>query len=254
MSSKHLLISDLPDDVIFTILGYLSYENVAQIRIVNSFFNQLCKQHLNQGFYKVKKVLINFFNNLRSNLPRRHSARQNHPYAKHCLALNCQVKNICKLSATFGKYMEASLCCFIPGKIIDEVYKVLKIVRVNLETPEDYEKISVLNAQTRDLFSMANGHFKWEIEPALRLQLQKLQKEAEESPRSSTDSVPIFSLYGQNRRNRPNRPVLSDLIEVRNSSVKRKKNLFHTFKNGIFRHCTHRMKRLKTWNESRTKR
>ena len=179
-------ISDLPDDVIFMILGYLSYDNVAQIRGVNSFFNQLCKQHLNQGFYKVKEVLNNFYNNLESRLPRRHSARENHPYSNHCHTLKCQSTYMYMLSSTFGKYMDANLCCFIPGKIIDEVYNVLNYVRVNLETPEDYERISVFNAQTQDLFSMAKGHFEGEILPILKQQWKKHKKEGDNSSSSLT--------------------------------------------------------------------
>ena len=97
-------ITYLPDHVMFKILGYLSYDDVAKLRIVNILwvkicykialkiwlkifiysFNRMCIQHLNNGFYKVEKVQSNFLKDLRSKLPRRESARKNHAYARHC--------------------------------------------------------------------------------------------------------------------------------------------------------------------------
>ena len=87
--STQLLVSDLPDDVIFMILGYLSYDNVAHIRIVNSFFNRTCKLHLNRGFNKVQKMQSDLLSRLESKLPRRESAREKHPYFRHCYILKC---------------------------------------------------------------------------------------------------------------------------------------------------------------------
>ena len=47
------------------------------------------------------------------------------------------------LSLSFGKYIEANLCCFIPGKIIDEIYNVLEILKTNSEPPSTYEVLQV---------------------------------------------------------------------------------------------------------------
>ena len=179
--SSQFLIEYLPDHVIFKILGYLPYDYISRIRIVNSFFNRLCKQHLNRGFYKVEKVQSNFLKDLKSKLPRRESARRNHPYARHCDILTAIDTRMNLLSMTFGKYMDASLCCFIPGKIIDEIYNVLNILRTNCETPRTYEVLQEL----RDISSMAMEHFDEKIVPGL---LKKHQKETASTSGNSPPS------------------------------------------------------------------
>jgi len=179
--SSQFLIEYLPDHVIFKILGYLPYDYISRIRIVNSFFNRLCKQHLNRGFYKVEKVQSNFLKDLKSKLPRRESARRNHPYARHCDILTAIDTRMNLLSMTFGKYMDANLCCFIPGKIIDEIYNVLNILRTNCETPRTYEVLQEL----RDISSMAMEHFDEKIVPGL---LKKHQKETASTSGNSPPS------------------------------------------------------------------
>eukprot|EP00093_Oithona_nana_P005816 05816.XXX_61696_62735_1 [CDS] Oithona nana genome sequencing. len=181
--SSQFLIEYLPDHVIFKILGYLPYDYISRIRIVNSFFNRLCKQHLNRGFYKVEKVQSNFLKDLKSKLPRRESARRNHPYARHCDILTAIDTRMNLLSMTFGKYMDANLCCFIPGKIIDEIYNVLNILRTNCETPRTYEVLQEL----RDISSMAMEHFDEKIVPGL------LKKHQKETAATSGNSPPSSS-------------------------------------------------------------
>ena len=44
---------------------------------------------------------------------------------------------------TFGKYIDNTLCCFIPGKIIDEIYNVLDILKTNCDPPRTYEVLQV---------------------------------------------------------------------------------------------------------------
>ena len=100
-------------------------------------FDQVGQRHLNRGFQKVKKIQSQYLEELRAKLPRRESARRQHWYARHCDILDlidCEMKS---LSSTFGRYMEANLCCFIPGKIIDEIYNILEILKTNNEPPNN---------------------------------------------------------------------------------------------------------------------
>ena len=39
--------------------------------------------------------------------------------------------------------MEDNLCCFIPGKIIDEIYNILEILKTNNEPPDDVLQVWV---------------------------------------------------------------------------------------------------------------
>ena len=133
----------------------------------------------------MEKVQSNFLKDLKSKLPRRESARRNHPYARHCDILTAIDTRMNLLSMTFGKYMDANLCCFIPGKIIDEIYNVLNILRTNCETPRTYEVLQEL----RDISSMAMEHFDEKIVPGLLKKHQKETASTSNSPPSSSSPL-----------------------------------------------------------------
>lgn len=59
------------------------------------------------------------------------------------------------LSMTYGKYMDLNLCCFIPGKVIDELFHILNIV---LTTNGPLTPNNLLQ-ELRDISSMAIEHF-----------------------------------------------------------------------------------------------
>ena len=48
-----------------------------------------------------------------------------HPLARHNDILTAIETRISLLSMTFMKYVDLGLCCFIPGKVIDEIFRVL---------------------------------------------------------------------------------------------------------------------------------
>ena len=52
-----------------------------------------------------------------------------HPLARHCDILNAIETRISLLGMTFMKFIELDLCCFIPGKVIDEIYTVLRNIQ-----------------------------------------------------------------------------------------------------------------------------
>lgn len=147
-------------------------------------FNRICKQHLNQGFQKVERVQVQYLKGLKGKLPRRESARRHHKYSRHCDILTAIDTRMNLLSMTFGKYIDASLCCFIPGKIIDEIYNVLRILKESKEPPRTYEVLQEL----RDISSMAMEHFDEKIVPIL---IRKHQKAAAATSSSSTPASPV---------------------------------------------------------------
>ena len=55
-------------------------------------------------------------------LPRRESERRNHKLSCHCDILTAIETRISLLSMTFVKYIDLDICCFIPGKVIDEIH------------------------------------------------------------------------------------------------------------------------------------
>ena len=68
---------------------------------------------------------------------------------------------------TFLKYVDLSLCCFIPGKVIDEIFSVLRTIQADENPPRAYEILQEL----RDISSMAMEYFDEKIVPCLKVQL-----------------------------------------------------------------------------------
>lgn len=92
---------------------------------------------------------------IKSQLPRRESERRNHPLAKHSDILTCIETRISMLSMTYSKYIDKDLCCFIPGKVIDEVFNILKLIESTNKPLRAHEVLQEL----RDISSMAIEHF-----------------------------------------------------------------------------------------------
>ena len=45
---------------------------------------------------------------------------------------------------TFMKYVEMNLCCFIPGKVIDEIFRVLRVIKQDQQPPRSHEILQVI--------------------------------------------------------------------------------------------------------------
>ena len=97
-------------------------------------------------------------------LPRRESERRNHKLSRHCDILTAIETRISLLSMTFIKYVDLDLCCFIPGKVIDEIFSVLRTIQSDENPPRAYEILQEL----RDISSMA-----MEVQPDFHIPIQK---------------------------------------------------------------------------------
>lgn len=73
---------------------------------------------------------------------------------------------------TYSKYIEANLCCFIPGRVIDEVMRLLRLVSY---TDEQFRAREILQ-ELRDITSMAIEHFDEKIAPDLKKLYQENAK------------------------------------------------------------------------------
>ena len=96
-------------------------------------------------------------------LPRRESERRNHKLSRHCDILTAIETRISLLSMTFVKYIDLDICCFIPGKVIDEIFSVLHSLQKEEQPPRAYEILQEL----RDISSMAMEYFDEKIVPTL---------------------------------------------------------------------------------------
>ena len=97
------------------------------------------------GLFSDCKLTTYFLTSL-DRLPRRESERRNHPLIRHCDVLTAIETRISLLQMTFMKYVDAEACCFIPGKVIDELFEVLrKISATDAEIPRSYEVLQAGN-------------------------------------------------------------------------------------------------------------
>ncbi|XP_076062020.1 uncharacterized protein LOC143037527 isoform X1 [Oratosquilla oratoria] len=173
----YLVLTTLPDIVLEKILSYMSYDEIAHLRIVCRKFNQTGERILNSGFRAVERYQAKCLREVKSQLPRRESERRSHPLARHCDILTAIETRLSLLSMTFIKYVDCQLCCFIPGKVIDEIYKVLRFIQTTKTPPRAHEILTEL----RDISSMAMEHFEEKIIPTLK-------------PNMITSSSPRFPL------------------------------------------------------------
>eukprot|EP00088_Acartia_fossae_P051560 TRINITY_DN5791_c0_g1_i1.p1 TRINITY_DN5791_c0_g1~~TRINITY_DN5791_c0_g1_i1.p1 ORF type:complete len:447 (-),score=163.03 TRINITY_DN5791_c0_g1_i1:537-1877(-) len=159
-----LRIAEFPDVVMEHMLSYLSYDNIAKLRRVNKRFDMMCKYMLNRGFQAVEKYHAKCIKEVKSKLPRRESERREHPLARHNDILTAIETRISLLSMTFMKYIDMGMCCFIPGKVIDEIYTVLR----NMKKVDCHSRSCEVLQELRDISSMAMEYFDEKIVPDLR--------------------------------------------------------------------------------------
>ncbi|KAG5322447.1 FBX28 protein, partial [Pseudoatta argentina] len=160
----HLQLINLPDVCLEAILSNLSYDEISKYRIVCRQFDRICKKLLNRGFNLMEKYHAQCLRTVKSKLPRRESERRSHPLARHCDILTAIETRISMLSMTFIKYVDLNVCCFIPGKVIDEIFRVLRLIRETKTPPRAHEILQEL----RDISSMAMEHFDEKILPDLK--------------------------------------------------------------------------------------
>ncbi|XP_072165573.1 F-box only protein 28-like [Diadema setosum] len=157
-------LQSVPDVVLSHVLSYLSYERISQLRSLCRRFNRIGQQVLNQGFTKLDRYHSQCAKELKAQLPRRESERRMHPLARHCDILSAVETRLSLLAMTYTKYIDLQLCCFIPGKVIDEAFRVLHLVKTTKDPPRTHELLQEL----RDLSSMAMEHFDEKIVPDLK--------------------------------------------------------------------------------------
>uniref|UniRef100_A0A1A9WTA4 F-box domain-containing protein n=1 Tax=Glossina brevipalpis TaxID=37001 RepID=A0A1A9WTA4_9MUSC len=155
---------DMPKEIFMEILDRLNYEEISKTRLVCRRFDQQCQQVLNRGFNKAVKQHSLSFKRIKALLPRRESERRNHNLARHADILTSVETRLSMLSMTYGKYMDLSLCCFIPGRVLDEIFRILRLIATTNEPLRPHEVLQEL----RDISSMAIEHFDEKIVNTLK--------------------------------------------------------------------------------------
>ena len=82
---------------------------------------------------------------------------------------------ILQLSYVFDDYVESELCCFIPGKVIDEIFSVQRKMKEDKNLP----RFNKILQELRDISTMAKEHFQDKIVPTLGLISDPVQNVAD---------------------------------------------------------------------------
>ncbi|KAK4873451.1 hypothetical protein RN001_015480 [Aquatica leii] len=215
MSSAPTIIA-LPEVALEKILSYLTYDEIAKTRLVCRRFNQVGGKLLTRGFFQVEKRHSAIYKRMKSMLPRRESERRSHPLSRHCDILSAVETRLSMLSMTYLRYMEGNVCCFIPGKVIDEIDRILTLVDKVKPAPRTHELLQEL----RDISSMAMEHFDETILPRMK---QKVADRSSSSTTSLASSKSTKALYIQvitdeiqkvKKQTKFNKQQVGSLVEV----------------------------------------
>lgn len=161
VSQKHFL--DLPPEIFEKIFSYTGYKTVSQARLVCKLMDRTCGSILNSTFQKLQTQMLHRFHNIKSKMPRRESARRNHPLACESDIIETLHMRLTLLQMSFGKHIERKHCCFFAGEILDEVYRILHYIKVTPKLARPYR----VTDELFDLSTMAMEYFKEHIEPTL---------------------------------------------------------------------------------------
>nr|CAD7593123.1 unnamed protein product [Timema genevievae] len=137
--SQTINLLDLPTEIVLKIFSYLSFRKVAHLRRVSHLMNSLCSSHLNSTFQRMQTQMLNRFQSIKAKMPRRESARRNHPLACESDIIETLHMRLTLLQMTFGKHIERKHCCFFAGEILDEVDRILIHIKVTAKLARPYK-------------------------------------------------------------------------------------------------------------------
>ncbi|XP_024937584.1 F-box only protein 28 isoform X2 [Cephus cinctus] len=159
----NLNLLDLPVEILEKIFSYLDYNIVAHLRPVCHQMDRVCGSILNSTFQRLQTQMLSRFQAIKAQMPRRESARRNHPLACESDIIETLHMRLTLLQMSFGKHIERKHCCFFPGEILDEVYRILYYIKVTPKLARPYK----VTDELFDLSTMAMEYFKERIEPTL---------------------------------------------------------------------------------------
>jgi F-box protein 28 len=130
--------------------------------------DRIARQHLNAGFRRLEQFHGRSMAKVKLHLPRRESERRSHPLSRHSDILTAIETRLSLLGMTYNKFIDLDLCCFIPGKVLDETFAILRVLNRSLDDKTQPARPHELLQELRDISSMAMEHFDEKMAPVLR--------------------------------------------------------------------------------------
>lgn len=156
-------IFDLPNEIFEKIFSFLTYKKIGEIRLTCKRFEQIGSNLLNTTFQRLQNQMLQRFQTIKGQMPRRESARRTHPLARESDIVETLHMRLTLLQMSFGKHIERKHCCFFAGDILDEVYRLL----VYIKSTPNLDRAYIVTDELFDLSTMAMEYFKENIEPRL---------------------------------------------------------------------------------------
>lgn len=170
--NRAVIFVELPAELLVKILNYMSFKEISQVRLVSRRFNEICASMLNSTFQRLQNHMLQRFQAIKSQMPRRESARRNHPLALEIDIVETLHMRLTLLQMTLGKHIERKHICFFAGEILDEVQRIMRYIRQapgRTYKAADYgmSTMAIVTDELFDLSTMAMEYFKEHIEPTL---------------------------------------------------------------------------------------
>jgi hypothetical protein len=159
----HDHFSNLPLELTLKIMSCFSYDQIANLRSVSPAMNQICSARLNKGFKKMQARKSELHADIKQLLPRRDSKREQHPLVTHHRIMSRMVPEVELLSLAYG-----SNGGFIAGKVLDEGWRVLRVVHNSMTQPKPQPLSTDLLKELIELSKLARRHYKECIKPGLQ--------------------------------------------------------------------------------------
>lgn len=156
-------LMQFPNELLEKIFSFLDFKTVCHLRMVNRRLNTVCGQILSSTFMKLQTTMLHRFQSIKAKMPRRESARRQHPLACESDIIEMLHMRLTLLQMSFGKHIERKHCCFFAGGILDEIYGILHYIRTTPRLARPYK----VTDELFDLTTMAMEYFKEKIEPTL---------------------------------------------------------------------------------------
>uniref|UniRef100_A0A7I4YEM7 F-box domain-containing protein n=1 Tax=Haemonchus contortus TaxID=6289 RepID=A0A7I4YEM7_HAECO len=158
----------LPNELQMAILQYLSYDDIAKIRRTCKLLNTLCSYLLNRGFQQLGIDIDREKLRIKRELPRRESMRRSHRLSRLNDAYAGLDTRFSIMAMTYRKFIDMKVTCFIPGKVLDEFFRIIDILKKSHDKGGTLAiDIHELLKDLRDLSSMAMEHFEEHVQPSL---------------------------------------------------------------------------------------
>ncbi|KAL1452447.1 hypothetical protein WDU94_006678 [Cyamophila willieti] len=156
-------LMQFPTELLEKILLYLDFKTISGLRLVNRRMNIVCGSVLSTTFNRLQSTMLARFQAIKAKMPRRESARRQHPLACESDIVEMLHMRLALLQMSFGKHIERQHCCFFAGEILDEIYRIILYIKTTPRLARPYK----VTDELFDLSTMAMEYFKEKIEPTL---------------------------------------------------------------------------------------